>query len=369
MLALILLTAFPLCASFSHSPWNPVTRTIRGAGRDTSEHAWSWRGQQVRYIAAGLDNTDGPTVVCIHGLFVNADHWRKNLPYLASRGFKVYALDLLGSGYSGKPSPCGDEARAISGENGRDLSVLKDIELGTAFGGVRIADVELRHPLSSCYNFYTWAEQIADFVSEVVRPKDGRAVLITNSIGTISGLQAAIDRSDLFDGLFIVNPNFRELHVAESPSILHPFIRLFQSILREKGKPLFDFLAKPAIVKNILKTPYIDEAAVTDELVEVLLNPLLTSGASDVVFDTLSYSAGPLPEQQLQSPRLRDTVIEVCYGVKDPWTPAARVNALSRFGVRRITQLQNLGHCPHDESPDDVNPLIADFVERVVSGR
>jgi len=26
---------------------------------------------------------------------------------------------------------------------------------------------------------------------------------------------------------------------------------------------------------------------------------LLTPGASDVVFDTLSYSAGPLPEQQL----------------------------------------------------------------------
>ena len=31
---------------------------------------------------------------------------------------------------------------------------------------------------------------------------------------------------------------------------------------------------------------------VTDELVDVLLTPLLSPGAADVVFDTLSYSAG-----------------------------------------------------------------------------
>ena len=30
----------------------------------------------------------------------------------------------------------------------------------------------------------------------------------------------------------------------------------------------------------------------TDELVDVLLTPLLSPGAADVVFDTLSYSAG-----------------------------------------------------------------------------
>ena len=31
--------------------------------------------------------------------------------------------------------------------------------------------VELGHPLGSAYNFYTWAEQLCDFVTEVVQVK------------------------------------------------------------------------------------------------------------------------------------------------------------------------------------------------------
>mmetsp|Transcript_22960 Transcript_22960/g.73487 ORF Transcript_22960/g.73487 Transcript_22960/m.73487 type:complete len:87 (-) Transcript_22960:1-261(-) len=52
---------------------------------------------------------------------------------------------------------------------------------------------------------------------------------------------------------------------------------------------------------------------VTDELVDVLLTPLLQPGSADVVFDTLSYSAGPLPEQQLADTRLEAPVL-VLYG-------------------------------------------------------
>ena len=42
------------------------------------------------------------------------------------------------------------------------------------------------------YNFYTWAEQINDFVAEVVG-QEGPVTLVANSIGSISALQAAID--------------------------------------------------------------------------------------------------------------------------------------------------------------------------------
>eukprot|EP00966_Prymnesium_polylepis_P030308 704715-Prymnesium_polylepis.1 len=103
-------------------------------------------------------------------------------------------------------------------------------------------------------------------------------------------------------------------------------------------------------------------AQVTNELVDVLLTPLLREGSADVVFDTLSYSAGPLPEPLLADPRLA-VPVQVVFGEEDPWTPPARVRALERFAsVRGVVGLPGVGHCPHDEAPGLVNPMIADFV-------
>ena len=217
------------------------------------------------------------------------------------------------------------------------------------------------------YNFYTWAEQLNDFAAEVAGA-DAGVTLIANSIGSISALQAAIDQPERISGVAIVNPNFRELHVAEQPALLRPIVmpavRAVQSALRENGQPLFDALAKPGTVKQILREPYADADQVTDELVDVLLTPLLGDGAADVVFDTLSYSAGPLPEQQLQDPRLTAPV-SVVWGEDDPWTPRERVLALDRFErVERVVPLAGVGHCPHDEAPQLVNPILVDFVKR-----
>jgi pimeloyl-ACP methyl ester carboxylesterase len=174
----------------------------------------------------------------------------------------------------------------------------------------------------------------------------------------------------MFDGVYVISPNFRELHTAESPKLIQPFVRVVQSFLRKNGYPLFNFLATSSTVKNILKEPYAVKDAVTDELVDVLLSPLLTPGAADVVFDTLSYSAGPLPEQQLQNEKLKNVLVEVCYGLSDPWTPAARVDALKKYPpVKNVVAIKDVGHCPHDEAPLILNPLIIDFVARIAAGR
>ncbi|CAJ1389839.1 unnamed protein product [Effrenium voratum] len=326
---------------------------------------WQWRGQRIRYQALGEEN-DGPSVLLVHGLFVNADHWRQNMPALADAGFRVYSIDLLGYGYSSKPPPTSEESLAINGENGRRLG-SPFANLGTAWGGERLdVEVPLSHPLGSVYNFYTWSEQLRDFAREVIRGPARSIALVANSIGSISGLQAALDEAELFNGLMILNPNFRELHVAEQPDFLPPIVSAVQGALRENGQGLFDFLAKKDIVKQILKEPYHDPSTVTDELVDVLLSPLLTPGAADVVFDTLSYSAGPLPEQLLADPRMTSFPVWVCLGDKDPWTPAKRVRALDRFlPVRRIDLLPGIGHCPHDEAPDVVNPLLIEFVRQL----
>lgn len=379
---------------------------------------------------------------------------------------RIYALDLLGSGWSSKPSRLDPNAMRLDGENGRFLdcnsicyrdtttttttqqssqeeekdevnghgkrksqhssskrlqkkrmaSSLQNIPLGTSSGGNRMASsLDLRHPLRSPYNFYTWAEQLADFTRDVIHSdlssnssdsieenveKDAgykRVTLISNSIGTMSSLQSIIDEPYLYNGVLVINPNFRELHMAEVPfsPITMPLVRTLQSSLRTNGHGLFKTLATPSTVKTILKEPYSVVDAIDDELVSVLLDPLLTEGADEVVFDTLSYSAGPLPEQQLRSTNF--PISEVCpvwvaYGKDDPWTPAKRVEALGRtivrrnrrpdmsmedglalaggadideMAVERVIGLDGAGHCPHDEVPERVNELILEFLERL----
>mmetsp|Transcript_22958 Transcript_22958/g.73475 ORF Transcript_22958/g.73475 Transcript_22958/m.73475 type:complete len:212 (-) Transcript_22958:846-1481(-) len=122
---------------------------------------WRWRGFDVRYQCLGDERADGPAVLFVHGLFVNADHWRRNLPALADAGCRCYAIDLLGYGYSSKPNPLSEAAKAVSGENGRSLSAPV-ADLGTAGGGTREGvEVELAHPVAgSPYNFYTWSEHL-----------------------------------------------------------------------------------------------------------------------------------------------------------------------------------------------------------------
>ena len=262
-----------------------------------TNHLWSWRGQTIRYQSLG-ERSAPVSLIHVHGLFVNADHWRRNLPAMAEAGHHALAIDLLGSGYSSKPAPCGAAARRVDGERERQLEEV-EAELSDASGRLKrvvLSADSQRHPLGSCYNFFTWAEQIVDFVQEVVRVPGGGQVaaeggaaageaasesvgaathktfLVCNSIGAISCLQAAIDAPALFSGVLIINPNFRELHVAEQRAPMRPITATVQAMLRRWGQPLFDALAKPATVKRILTEPYHDSEQVTDELVEVCIS-------------------------------------------------------------------------------------------------
>ncbi len=72
----------------------------------------------MRYQAAGPANASR-TVLLVHGLFVSSDHWRRTLVGLRDAGdVRVYAPDLLGSGWSSKPGRDDPTARMANGKNG-----------------------------------------------------------------------------------------------------------------------------------------------------------------------------------------------------------------------------------------------------------
>ncbi len=59
-------------------------------------------------------------------------------------------------------------------------------------------------------------------------------------------------------------------------------------------------LANRQGVRSVLQQCYGNRAAVTDELVDFILSPGLQPGAVHVFLDFISYSWGPLPEEQLE---------------------------------------------------------------------
>lgn len=57
--------------------------------------------------------------------------------------------------------------------------------------------------------------------------------------------------------------------------------------------------------------------------------------------------------------------LDILWGAKDPWELVAWGRELAKDGrVQKYTELPGVGHCPQDEAPHLVNPLIKDFVMR-----
>ena len=98
-----------------------VVKDQNGVGTKLKDEFWNWNGYNIRYQAAGLENKQGPSILLVHGFGGNADHWRKNTPDLATMAnARVFAIDLIGYGYSDKPDP--QAMSAVNGELRRDLN-------------------------------------------------------------------------------------------------------------------------------------------------------------------------------------------------------------------------------------------------------
>ncbi|XP_057956457.1 pheophytinase, chloroplastic [Malania oleifera] len=281
---------------------------------------WNWRGYSVRYQYSG---SSGPALVLVHGFGANSDHWRKNIPILA-KSHRVYSIDLIGYGYSSKPNP-------------------------REFGK------------NSFYTFETWAAQLNEFCIDVVKDE---AFLVCNSIGGLVGLQAAVMEPNICKGIILLNISLRMLHIKKQPWYGRPLIRSFQNFLRNTavGKYFYKTVATPESVRSILCQCYHDTSQVTEELVQKILLPGLEPGAAEVFLEFICYSEGPLPEELL--PHVKCPVL-VVWGDKDPWEPIELGRAYENFdSVEDFVVLPDVGHCPQDEVPHLVNPLVQSFVAR-----
>jgi pimeloyl-ACP methyl ester carboxylesterase len=234
----------------------------------------------------------------------------------------------------------------------------------------RLADEpELAGEVRYCFDL--WASQVVDLVRHACQDHPERRVhLIGNSIGAMVALTAA--RELLVAGqppsqVILIDCAQRTLddkRLAELPAWQRPGRPLLKQLVRQRWllAPLFRLLAQPAFIRRVLARAYPSGAHVDAELVELLHRPSTDPGALESfrgfvnlfndhlapqLLADLSAAAAPLPVRML-------------WGGADPWEAASEAQrwADTYACIQELRVLPGLGHCPHDEAPELVNPIL-----------
>lgn len=324
-------------ATFSENPPNPPPEVSSPTVLDPLKartpvqryfETFTWRGYSINYFVDGP--VDGEPVLIIHGFGASINHFRKNIPSLVATGrLRVFVIDLLGFGGSEKPSP-------------NDVT----------------------------YSLELWRDLVVDFISAQTAMADRKWAFYGNSIGSLISLMAA-DRLGPSHVSACVLINCAGGLVSFRYSELNPFqsalFWLFNTLLfnRFTGPRVFENFRTRENVASVLKQVYVDETAITDELLDILCEPACDEGACAVFLAILNADAGPKPEDIL--PQLTWCPMLVLWGEKDPWTPYRQgMHPGIKFPEYHpgiiLKEIPNGGHCLHDERPDEVNSFVVPFL-------
>jgi len=280
---------------------------------------WNWRNQTIYYVRSGERQSQRPPLLLIHGFGASTDHWRKNIAQL-SHDFEVWAIDLLGFGRSAKPS----------------LQYSGDL----------------------------WRDQLYEFTTQVI----GQPVVFAgNSLGGYAALCVASERPDSAAGLVLINSAgpFTEIH-APATTQTYPVQRVVGEGMRWTLRQpwasflLFQYFRQRSVIRQTLQKVYLDQSAVTDQLVEDIYRPSCDPGAVQVFASVFSSPQGEKVDvllKQLACPLL------MLWGEADPWMDSQKRSAQFRKHYPQLTEYYlHAGHCPHDEVPEQVNNLIRSWV-------
>ena len=282
---------------------------------------WLWREQKIYFVKAG-HNPQLPPLLLVHGFGASTDHWRKNISEL-SQDFEVYAIDLLGFGRSQKP------AWEYSGD--------------------------------------LWRDQLHDFITEnIQRP----TVIAGNSLGGYSSLCVAAGYPQSVAGIILLNSagpftDTNPLGSKKVNPVQKAIAKNLQGILRQPwaNQLLFNFVRRKSRIRSTLKKVYLDQSAVTEQLVEEIYQPSCDEGAAKVFGSVFSTPQGKKVDELLGA---MSCPLLMIWGEGDPWMNSSSRGAKFREFYPSLTEHYiKAGHCPHDESPEVVNGLMRDWYKLV----
>lgn len=283
----------------------------------------------------------------IHGFGASSGHWRHTLPALAEDA-DVIALDLLGFGASAKPRS------RLPGESDPPPAVR--------------------------YCFDLWAEQIVDVATAFfgIGELPCQLHLVGNSIGGMVALTAArLLRSRGVPPRQVVlldcaQRALDDKRLAQLPPWQRPSRPLLKALVRQRSliAPLFRLLARPAVIRRVLAQAYPSGAHVDDELVELLFRPSTDAGAVESFRGFVNLFNDHLAPELLadlsrsQGSDEQPVPVRLIWGEADPWEDPAEARRWAEHYdcIQELVVLPGVGHCPHDEAPELVNPVLLRWI-------
>jgi pimeloyl-ACP methyl ester carboxylesterase len=298
-----------------------VKTSLTWQQRVGSQRDWVWRGWRTRYtyIRAKQNLEHNPPILMLHGFGASIGHWRHNLPALSDR-HAVYALDMLGFGASEK------------------------------------ARID--------YKVSLWVDQVYDFWQTFIQTP---MVLVGNSIGSLVCLAAAETYPEMVRGIVMISLPDMSARNDTIPQWCQPIVSGLESAIASPPvlQSLFYFVRRPQIVKKWASLAYANPTAISEELVEILSGPAQDRGAARAFAALLKAMIGadfsPSARKVLGDLNIPMLLL---WGKQDrmiPYTLAARFRDINP--QLRVVDVENAGHCPHDECPEVVNQLLLEWLE------
>ena len=281
---------------------------------------------------SGSANNSKCATVLIHGFGACKEHWRHNQTVLAQES-PCYAIDLIGFGESSQP-----RAR-LQGEAPR--------------------------PGDFCYNFDGWGEQVAAFCREVVQTP---VRIVGNSIGGLIALRAAQLLEDTCCGVVLINCAQRTLdnkRLDEQPSWMRWTRPWLKSLVRQRwlSSNLFRNASNPIVIRRVLKQAYPSGNNLDSSLMSMLQKPAQRPGAVEAFHGFINLFDDYLAPELMAE---MNKPVDLIWGAADPWEPLdeARRWAALLPCISSLEVVDDAGHCPHDEVPEKVNPLLLRIIQQ-----
>jgi pimeloyl-ACP methyl ester carboxylesterase len=289
-----------------------VTNSSAPAGNLEVSHAYEERwvtldGARMRYLHSG----SGSALVLVHGLLGYSFSWRFNIPVL-SRQSTVYAVDMLGAGFSDRPA-------------GLDCSLRPS------------------------------AERLLRFMDEAgVASCD----LLGTSRGGAVAMMAAALAPQRIRRLILPDP--------VNPWSLHG--RRMAAFLSNRAvSALFLWLAPlmPSAHSLVLRRLYGDTRRISPGTLAGYSAPLHIPGALEHALGVLRTWSEDLQQLESMLPRIAHIPTLLIWGSRDRAVYPASARALQEhFQHCRLVMMEGVGHLPYEEAPEAFNRTVREFLAR-----